>query len=80
MTSSSLIDCQIADAVATLTIQRPQKLNALTNEIMKELTAALDRIAGDDSIRVVVLTGEGRAFSAGFDVSIDANQPRVNAR
>jgi len=75
MRSSSLIDCQMADGVATLTIQRSQKLNALTNEIMKELTAALDRIAGDESIRVVLLTGEGRAFSAGFDISIDANQP-----
>ena len=72
---SSLIHCQTADAVATLTIPRPHKLNALTNGIMKELAAALDGIATDESIRVVVLTGEGRAFSAGFDVSIDKNMP-----
>jgi enoyl-CoA hydratase/carnithine racemase len=42
---------------------------------MKELVATLDRIAADESIRVVVLTGEGRAFSAGFDVSIDKDMP-----
>jgi len=75
MTTLPLIQCQTADAVATLTITRPHKLNALTDEIMKDLVAALDRIAGDSSIRVVVLTGEGRAFSAGFDVSIDKDGP-----
>ena len=67
MTAPALIQCQTADAVATLTIARPHKLNALTNEIMSELAATLDRIAADDSVRVVVLTGEGRAFSAGFE-------------
>jgi enoyl-CoA hydratase/carnithine racemase len=75
MTTTPLIQCRTVDAVATLTITRPQKLNVLTNEIMRELAAALDRVAGDDSIRVVVLTGEGRAFSAGFDVSVDPNMP-----
>jgi enoyl-CoA hydratase/carnithine racemase len=75
MTASALIQSRTADAVATLTITRPQKLNALTDEIMKELMATLDRIAEDASIRVVVLTGEGRAFSVGFDVSVDARMP-----
>jgi enoyl-CoA hydratase/carnithine racemase len=75
MTAPTFIQCQTADAVATLTIARPQKLNALTNEIMSELTATLDRIAADDSIRVVVLTGDGRAFSAGFDVSTAEETP-----
>jgi enoyl-CoA hydratase/carnithine racemase len=75
MTESSLTECKTADAVATLTIRRPHKLNALTNDIMTELTATLDSIAANDSIRVVVLTGEGRAFSAGFDVNTDENTP-----
>jgi len=75
MTGPAFIQCKIAEAVATLTIARPQKLNALTNEIMVELAATLDRIAADDSIRVVVLTGEGRAFSAGFDVSTGEETP-----
>ena len=75
MSSSPLIHCHTAEAVATLTIARPHKLNALTDGVMKELVATLDRIAADESIRVVVLTGEGRAFSAGFDVSIDKDMP-----
>jgi enoyl-CoA hydratase/carnithine racemase len=74
--SATFVRCEKSDAVATLTISRAQKLNALTNEIMAELAAALDRIAADDSIRVVVLTGEGRAFSAGFDVSSGEDTPQ----
>lgn len=73
--STTFIHCNRTDAVATLTIARPHKLNALTNEIMTELASTLDRIAGDDSIRAVVLTGEGRAFSAGFDVSTEEDTP-----
>jgi enoyl-CoA hydratase len=75
MTTTPLIQCRTVDGVATLTISRPLKLNALTDGIMRELAAELDRIACDGSIRVVVLTGEGRAFSAGFDVSIEPNMP-----
>ena len=58
-----------------VTIARPHKLNALTNEIMAELTATLDRVAVDEAIRVVALMGEGRAFSAGFDVSTQEDTP-----
>ncbi len=73
--NAALVRCETNDTVATVTIHRGEKLNALTNDIMRELAAALDRIAVDESIRVVVLTGEGRAFSAGFDVSIDPTKP-----
>jgi enoyl-CoA hydratase/carnithine racemase len=75
MTAPPLLQCKTSDAVATLTIRRPHKLNALTNGVMSELRKMLDRIASDDSIRVVVLTGEGRAFSAGFDVSTEEDTP-----
>jgi enoyl-CoA hydratase/carnithine racemase len=75
MTTLPLVQCKTVDAVATLTITRPHKLNALTDEMMEELVVTLDRIACDAAIRVVVLTGEGRAFSAGFDVSIDKEAP-----
>ncbi len=75
MTAPTVVQCKTEDAVATLTIARPRKLNALTNEVMTELSAALDCIARDASIRVVVLTGEGRAFSAGFDVSTNDDTP-----
>jgi len=75
MTALPLVQSKTADAVATLTITRPEKLNTLTDAVMTEFTATLDRIACDDSVRVVVLTGDGRAFSAGFDVSSDNDAP-----
>jgi len=55
--------------VATITLCRPQKLNALTDELMTELTDALDIVGNDEAVRVVVLTGDGRAFSSGYDIS-----------
>jgi enoyl-CoA hydratase/carnithine racemase len=55
-------------AVATVTLTRPDALNAITREMLVELSVALDALAADDAIRVVVLTGAGRAFSAGVDL------------
>lgn len=54
--------------VALLVMNRPERLNALNNELSTALNVALNRIAGDDSIRVVVITGAGRAFCAGGDL------------
>ncbi|MCA1830701.1 MAG: enoyl-CoA hydratase [Actinobacteria bacterium] len=56
-------------AVAWLTLNRPESMNAMSNEMMRELADALDRCAEDDEVRAVVLTGAGeRAFCAGGDV------------
>jgi enoyl-CoA hydratase len=57
---------------AWLTLNRPDKLNALSSEVVRELRAALARAAADDEVKVVVLTGAGRAFSAGYDLSEEA--------
>ncbi|WP_424928549.1 enoyl-CoA hydratase [Amaricoccus tamworthensis] len=57
-----------AGAVATLTLKNPGKLNALSNGMLDALQAQLDALAGDRSIRVVVIRGEGRAFCAGHDL------------
>jgi enoyl-CoA hydratase len=54
--------------IATLTLSRPDRLNALSWEMVSELRAALAEIADDRAIRVVVLTGEGRGFCAGIDI------------
>ena len=54
--------------VLTLRLDRPDKRNALSGELVGLLTQRLDEAAGDDSVRVVVLTGSGRAFSAGADL------------
>jgi enoyl-CoA hydratase len=58
----------IGDAVATVTLARPQALNAITVDMLTELAGALERADGDPLVRVIVLTGEGRAFSAGVDL------------
>jgi len=55
--------------VATITLNRPDKLNALNTEMYEGLLAALDETDGDDSVRAVVVTGTGRAFCAGADLS-----------
>jgi enoyl-CoA hydratase/carnithine racemase len=59
---------EAADGVASLTLNRPEKRNALSLEVMRELIVALDSIGADRSIRVVVLRGVGPAFSAGHDL------------
>jgi 2-(1,2-epoxy-1,2-dihydrophenyl)acetyl-CoA isomerase len=59
---------EVADAVATVTLDRPDALNALTVPLKEELLGALGDIAADDGIRAVVLTGAGRAFCAGQDL------------
>jgi enoyl-CoA hydratase/carnithine racemase len=57
-----------ADAVATLTLNDPQRLNALSVPMLAALQAALDEIAGDPAVRVVIVRGAGRAFCAGHDL------------
>jgi 2-(1,2-epoxy-1,2-dihydrophenyl)acetyl-CoA isomerase len=59
---------EVADAIATITLDRPAALNALTVPLKHELLAALGSVARDRSVRAVVLTGEGRAFCAGQDL------------
>lgn len=59
---------EIAGAVATITLDRPDALNALTIALKEELLAAFGAVAEDDSVRAVVLTGAGRAFCAGQDL------------
>jgi 2-(1,2-epoxy-1,2-dihydrophenyl)acetyl-CoA isomerase len=58
----------IEDGVATLTFNRPERLNALSTPIMQGLLDGLPRLADDPAVKVVVLTGAGRAFCAGGDV------------
>ncbi|HEY0777908.1 MAG TPA: enoyl-CoA hydratase-related protein [Gemmatirosa sp.] len=58
-----------ADGVRTITFNRPERLNAANPALAAELPAALDEAAGDDAVRVVVLTGAGRGFCAGLDLN-----------
>lgn len=60
---------EITDGIARLTLNRPDKLNSFTGEMHAELRDALDAIQADKSVRVLVLTGAGRAFCAGQDLA-----------
>ena len=62
-----------------ITMNRPEKLNALSGELVEELRASFRRAAADDDVKVVVLTGAGRAFSAGFDLSEEASSGIASA-
>jgi 2-(1,2-epoxy-1,2-dihydrophenyl)acetyl-CoA isomerase len=63
-----LIRYDMADAVATITLDRPDAMNSLTAEVKQSLLDALRRAAADPEVRAVLLTGSGRAFSAGQDL------------
>jgi len=59
----------LTDGIATITLNRPDKLNAFTGRMMHEVIAALDMTDADDNVKVVIFTGAGRAFCAGADLS-----------
>ncbi|WP_214319931.1 enoyl-CoA hydratase-related protein [Nonomuraea sediminis] len=65
----SEIEYAVAERVATLTLKRPEKLNAFTFTMRREFIEALDLADADDDVRAVVVTGAGRAFCAGADLS-----------
>jgi len=60
---------EVAEGIATITLNRPEKLNAVTSALIQELVAGFEAADGDDAVRVVIVTGAGRAFCAGADLS-----------
>ena len=60
---------EVQDGIATITLHRPDKLNAFTALMCDELIAVFDQTDGDDAVRAVIVTGAGRAFCAGADLS-----------
>lgn len=63
------IRLSVEGSIATITLSRADKLNALDLDMLAELSVVLDRVEADSAVRVVILTGEGKAFSAGGDIA-----------
>jgi enoyl-CoA hydratase len=70
---------EVRGPAAWITLNRPEKLNAINKDVLDGLHAAIDRAAADDEVKVVVLTGAGRAFSAGYDLSAEAAHADIPA-
>lgn len=70
----------VEDGICTITLNRPEKLNAFNTQMMKDMIAAFDATDADDAVRVVIVTGAGRAFCAGADLSAGAETFNYDAR
>ena len=66
---AALVHAEIADRVATITLNRPDKRNALNDAMLRDFLAALDTVEADASVRAVVLRGEGNSFCSGVDLA-----------
>ena len=67
------IKYDVSENILTLTLNRPEQMNAFTVEMADELVSAFDRASSDDDVGAIVVTGAGRAFCAGMDLSVDGN-------
>jgi enoyl-CoA hydratase/carnithine racemase len=72
--SGETILFEVDGHVATVTLNRPHRLNALSDTLLGELERAVDAVAADEGVRVLVIKGAGRAFSAGYDVGGDSEE------
>lgn len=72
MSDFRTIRLQASDGVAQIVLNRPDAMNAINALMIEELNAALDRLAEDESVRAIVVSGAGRAFSSGMDLKEDA--------
>jgi enoyl-CoA hydratase/carnithine racemase len=70
----------VTDNILTITLNRPEKLNAFTGEMMTEMIDAFDRADKDDNVRAIIVTGAGRGFCAGADLSAGASTFDPQAR
>lgn len=77
--STEILKMEVAEAVATVTISRPQAMNALNSAFFREMDGLVAEIAGRADIKVVILTGEGKAFAAGADIAEMVGQTQDDA-
>ena len=76
----STILYDVDDGILTITLNRPEALNAFTNDMLMELIDACDRADADDNISAIIVTGAGRGFCAGADLSRGASTFDSGAR
>ena len=67
------------DRIATITLNRPNQMNAISPDLERELHEALDEAVADESVRTIILTGAGRAFSAGYDLGRGRVPPKTRS-
>jgi len=75
-----ILKMEVAEAVATVTIARPQAMNALNTGFFREMDGLVAEIAGRADIKVVIITGEGKAFAAGADIAEMVSKTEADAR
>ena len=73
------VTLEITDRIATITLNRPERLNAIDQHMPRDIRAAVAQANDDDDVHVIVVTGAGRAFSAGYDLVDYAQTPGANA-
>ena len=78
--SYETITYEVAEQILTITLNRPDKLNAFTGQMMAEMIDAFDKADADDDVRAIIVTGAGRGFCAGADLSSGANTFDRDAR
>ncbi|GFE86809.1 crotonase/enoyl-CoA hydratase family protein [Steroidobacter agaridevorans] len=71
--SYQTIRYEVSEGILTLTLHRPEQMNAFTPEMANELIDAFQRASGDDTVRAIIVTGAGKAFCAGMDLSAPGN-------
>lgn len=70
----------VEDYILTLTLNRPKQMNAFTGRMAEELIDAFNRASNDDNVRAIVVTGRGKAFCAGMDLSVSGNVFGLNEK
>ena len=74
--SYDYVKFDLEDGIGTITLNRPEKRNALSLELLQGLSALLTSIGQNNDVRVVIIKGEGKVFCAGHDISQHNNKPR----
>ncbi len=75
----AVLEIERRGSVVQLTLNRPDKLNAINNELVDQLLKTLAELATDDGLAALVVTGSGKAFSAGFDLAEDPDLNRADS-